>query len=550
MLQPTLHTQRRVKTPPPSGPVDVAIVGAGLGGLVAGAYLARSGLSVAIYDGHYVAGGCATMFERGKKDRRYCFDVGLHYIGDCGPSGGIPTVLRGLSIELDYVPMDQDGFDTLVFPDFEFKIPADKQVYRDRLVALFPKEKKGIDRYMRFLDEVERISKRMDRNAGRMDKGAFLDVLLHGRLLARYQNATLETLLDSCTKNPQLRAVMCGQHGDYGLPPSKVSALLHAGLANHYFSGAYYPRGGGQVIADRIADDIEANGGTIALRHLVERIDVVDGKAVGLRVQGPGGEAFDVRARSVISNADLKRTMLELVGPQHLPAHWVQRANDFEMGGAIFMTYLAVSADVRAAGMRATNYWQFDDYDCEGFYAEVAGGFPAPRGCYITSTSLKDPGTPGHAPEGEHNIEIMGLVPGRASAWGVSDAEALGSKYRRGETYQERKQRVEDDLVGRLEALFPGMTSSITFRESATPVTHTRYTRASDGTGYGLAATPEQFLKGRPGYRGPLPGLYLAGASTRAGHGIVGAMTSGHRCALKVAKDVGVALSEARRKVA
>ena len=87
---------------------------------------------------------------------------------------------------------------------------------------------------------------------------------------------------------------------------------------------------------------------------------------------------------------------------------------------------------------------------------------------------------------------------------------------------------------------FPGTADKIVFRETASPVTHTRFTRATDGTGYGLAATPEQFMKGRPGYRGPVPGLYLAGANTRSGHGIVGAMASGKECAVRILRDAGV----------
>ena len=106
----------------------------------------------------------------------------------------------------------------------------------------------------------------------------------------------------------------------------------------------------------------------------------------------------------------------------------------------------------------------------------------------------------------------------------------------------EQKQRVEDDLVARVERMFPGLSQHIVLRESATPVTHTRFTRASDGTGYGIAATPAQFMKGRPGYRGPIPGLYFAGASTRAGHGVVGAMTSGRNAAQRIASDLGRSL--------
>lgn len=86
---PAGQTKQRVRSTAPDE-VDVAIVGAGLGGLTAGAMLARHGLRVAVFDGHYVAGGCCTMFSRGSGDRRFVFDIGLHYIGDCGPEGRIP----------------------------------------------------------------------------------------------------------------------------------------------------------------------------------------------------------------------------------------------------------------------------------------------------------------------------------------------------------------------------------------------------------------------------------------------------------------------------
>ena len=86
---PTAQTKARVAAPVPER-VDVAIVGAGLGGLMTAARLVRAGRSVALFDGHYVAGGCATMFARGPADRRVAFDIGLHYIGDCGPGGRIP----------------------------------------------------------------------------------------------------------------------------------------------------------------------------------------------------------------------------------------------------------------------------------------------------------------------------------------------------------------------------------------------------------------------------------------------------------------------------
>ena len=91
--------------------------------------------------------------------------------------------------------------------------------------------------------------------------------------------------------------------------------------------------------------------------------------------------------------------------------------------------------------------------------------------------------------------------------------------------------------MGRLVSLFPAAKDRIVLRESATPMSHSRFTGATDGTGYGLACTPEQFMKSRPGYRGPLAGLYMCGASTRAGHGIVGAMMGGKSAALRLLSD-------------
>ncbi len=536
-------TQARTRAPLPDAPVDVAIIGCGPGGLTAGAYLARAGLRVALFDQHYVAGGCMTMFERGRSDNRYRFDVGLHYIGDCGPGGEIPRILAGVDRAVTYLPMDQDGFDTLVFPDFQFRIPVGHDAYRARLLEHFPDEKKGIDRYCRFLREVEAIGKRMEAPGKKSALGMLGSVALHGRLVARYQNATIETFLDSCTQNPRLRAVLLGQSGDYGLPPSQVSALLHAGLANHYFAGAYYPKGGGQVISDELADAIEQAGGSLHLRCGIEKVLVEGGRAVGVRTEPRRGQQHEIRAKVVLSNADLKRTWLELVGVEHAPPEQITKARGYTMGGAIFMTFLGVTADLPALGMRNSNYWCFDDYDMEAFYTEaMVDGVVRPRGCYITSTSFKDPDTAGHSPEGAHSVEIMSLVPGQASAWGVDPAVIDSGKYRKDPAYVALKQRIEDDMIRRLDALFPGTAESVVFRESATPVTHTRYTRASEGTGYGLGATPEQFLKRRPGYRTVIDGLYVCGASTRSGHGIVGAMKSGHNAAKRIARELGATL--------
>lgn len=537
---PTAKTKDRVKTPVPDK-VDVAVIGAGLGGLMSAAILAQAGKEVAVFDGHYVAGGCATMFHRTTRDGTYQFDIGLHYIGDCEPGGAIPTLLAKVGIELEYIPMDQDGFDTIVLPELTYPIPSDRDLYRDRLVEHFPKEVKGIDRYVRLLGEVDHMATVMEKQRRGIKGAAGLlwSVATKARLLPRYQNATISAVLDDCTDDPVLRAVILGQSGDYGLPPSQVSALLHMGLANHYFKGAWYPKGGGQIIADKLCEVIEASGGAICLRKPIDRILVEDGRACGVRVAPKRQDPQHVLAGTVISNADLKHTLSDLLPKEHLSPEWWKKTQNFQMGGAITIACLGIEGDLRELGMQTRNYWCFDTHDMEAVYGDIAKGKLDPRAVYITSASLKDPDTQGHTPPGVMGLEVMCLSPGRAEAWGVSRGDIESGAYRKNPEYLGHKKAVEDQLIDRLDQQFPGMRERVVFRETATPVTHTRFTRATDGTGYGLAATPDQFMKGRPGYRGPIPGLYLAGASTRAGHGIVGAMSSGKHAARRVLKDQG-----------
>ena len=517
--------------------VDVAIIGAGTSGLMAGAELSNRGLRVALFDSHYVAGGCGTQFARGSGDDRYCFDVGLHYVGDCRPDGVMPQLLAGVGAEVDFRPMDQDGYDTLIFPDFRFRIPSSMELYRERLVDLFPSEKRGIDRYLKLVRQVTLVGQKIEQNGGKMTFSTLLDVIFRGRLLAFNQKVTLGQFLDSCTQDEKLRAVIAGQNGDYALPPNEVSALMHCGMAGHFFKGAFYPRGGGQVISDRLAEVIEARGGSIHLRCGIEEILVEDGRAVGVRTEPKRGVQHEIRAKSVLSAADLKQTLLGLLPSSSLPEEWRRRTENYTMAGALFMTFLGVEGDLKDDGMEATNYWQFDGYDFDEAYERGrASETFEPYACYITSASVKDYGTPGHAPVGKSAVEVMTLVDGDPSKWGVEPQGIRRWEYKKSSHYLETKARIEEDMVRRFQELFPTAADRICFRESATPASHSRYTRSSAGTGYGLAGTPDQMLDNRPGYQGPVPGLYLCGASTRAGHGIVGAMMGGHQAAKSIAQ--------------
>ena len=516
---------------PVAAAYDVVVVGSGPGGLVAGALCARAGKRVLVLDAHYVAGGNATVFRR----RRFEFDVGIHYLGDCQPGGLIPRILTGCGVDgVRFLPMDAD-LEQLSFPDFEFTIPRDRAEFERRLVQRFPSEARGIRRYFRFLRQVERVTTAM--SAG--SRWRELAALARAPLVLRHGRGPLGRLLDACTHEPRVRAVLTAQNGTYAIAPARVSAVLHAGLQTHYFvSGGWYPAGGAQVIADRLAESIEAAGGDVRLRARVTRIHVEDGRVAGVTFENKHLGTTRVAAPVVISNADLKRTVRELVGVEHFPESWAQRVEGFEMALPLFVVFLALDVPPERLPYGNVNRWWFADYDFDARYAEVTRGeMPDVPFLYVATASRKDPENPRLAPAGQSNVQLMTIAPPQPEFWGVSEAEVRAGTYEANEGYQAVKTAVMERVIAAAEHVIPDLRAHVVFREAATPLTHTRYTGSSGGTSYGIAATPEQFLERRPSATTPVAGLFLAGASMRAGHGIVGAMTSGVHAADRILHD-------------
>ena len=139
-------------------PWDAVVVGSGPGGLTTAACLSAAGKRVLVVERHDVAGGNTQVFRRHHGNDWYEFDVGVHYIGECGDGELFTNIFAGLGMgdRMTFRPMDRDGFDTLHFPDFTFRVPAGWDEYRERLVAQFPNDRAGIERCITVLRDVAR----------------------------------------------------------------------------------------------------------------------------------------------------------------------------------------------------------------------------------------------------------------------------------------------------------------------------------------------------------------------------------------------------------
>jgi hypothetical protein len=135
---------------------NVTIIGGGLGGLIAGANLAKLGKKVLLLEQHNIPGGCATAFKR--KD--FVMEVGLHEMDGLCEGDSKVKIFDSLGVfegvDFKEVP---DLFNLKSHnPDFVFQ--HGRGVAEKALLDRFPDEKKGIENFFKTINKVsEEINK-------------------------------------------------------------------------------------------------------------------------------------------------------------------------------------------------------------------------------------------------------------------------------------------------------------------------------------------------------------------------------------------------------
>jgi len=475
---------------------DIIIIGGGLGGLTAGARLAKEGKKVLLLEQHDRPGGCATTFKR----KEYTMEVGLHEMEGLYPRDQKMKMFEDLGLLQRITFLELPEFYRFINDRQDIVIPHRVEDAKVVLKNAFPGEEEGIDAYFWHLANAKRVMV-LNRNQPEKNIGQFLDEII---------------------SNDDLKLVLLGNLGYYHDDPYTLSWFYYLSAQNSNYGGrANYIQGGSQKLSDALMDIILEHGGEVKLKKLVTRIDYTGKRAVGVTYTDSLGlkkESCSDLAKDIIVNAalpSLAENLLSDADGKKLAAH----LPDQNIGASLLTVYYGFNKALKEVGNSHYATFVFDpsiktqadilpnnhsDFSKRSFtfvdYSQVDSRL-APAGKSVGAVCAID-------------------YP--------SDWESLSR-----EEYLRMKADVADTITERCEQFIPGFRESVEYVEVATSLTVKRFTLNPGGAVYGFAQTPNRNFD----YLSAVPeNIHIASAWGKLGGGFSGAFINGYNMAGELLK--------------
>lgn len=563
---------------------DAIVIGGGHNGLVAAAYLAKSGMDVLVLERRHIVGGAAVTEEivPGFKFSRASYLAGLLR----------PQIIRDLQLErfgFKYLPRDPSSFTpTLASSPYHGKylVLGENEAANHASISQFSaKDAEAYPRYEAFLGKVRDIMQPLLDNplpslnplgAGLSWKDRVASVkvlsqlvraaLKHKEVLVPFYElftGPAQQILDRWFESEILKTTLATDAVVGALVSLKQNGSAYV-LLHHVMGEAAgkkgvwsYVQGGMGAISNAIAASARSHGAEIVTNATVKRIlyekEQVKGGG-GYRVSGVEMEDGSViHANVVLAGCTPFHTFLELLpglakvsgmdpdAESPIPddfTHHIRFADyscgAFKINCAVdklpnFACYPSPADGTPGPMHKGTIHFECLMEELENAYREASMNMPASRPVVeMTIPSAVDSTI---APPGKHVVQLFVQfapydVDPKVGSWAD---EAF-------------KNQFADRIFRVVEEFCPGFSASVIGRDVLSPMDLERIFGLHRGQICHGSLSLHQLAYARPmsgfsDHRSPLKGLYMCGAGTHPGGGVQGA--PGKNCAEIVLRDVG-----------
>jgi phytoene dehydrogenase-like protein len=459
---------------------DVIVIGSGLGGLTGANVLAKAGHRVLLVEHHYQYGGLATWFTR---KGGHIFDISLHGF----PVGMIKSCRKYWTREIadSIVQLKNIRF---VNPEMDVWTTFTREDYTRVLVEQFGLARAQVEGFYGYLRGMNFYDSSAETT------GEMLERFFPGR------NDVKRLLMEP----------IAYANGSTLDDPAITYGIV---FSNFMGSGVYTFRGGSDLLIDKMTAELRKNGVELRKKVLVERILVEErgGVKVACGIVAKGGRV--VRAKAVLSNANIKNTVFGLAGAENFPAGYAAAAQAVRINSSSCQVYFGIRKGETLPHIGDLVFTSASPSFSSGELTD-----------FHTSSRTFSMYYPDTRP-GSDRYTVVASINGQYADWSsLSEAD-----------YIREKERLIEESIAALERFIPGVRAMIDWKEAATPRTIERYTTHFGGTSFG---TKFEGLKVSMDLPDQLPGLYHAGSVGIIMSGWLGTINYGVITANKVDRYV------------
>jgi phytoene dehydrogenase-like protein len=284
---------------------DVVIVGSGLAGMTAANILGRNGHSVLLLESHNKLGGFATWFFR--NNRNHVFDISLHGF----PVGMIKTCKKYWSKEIaDSIVQLKDV--RFVNPQFNVQTDFTKEHYTQVMVEQFGVSRETVDGFFDFLGSMNFYDN------SKMTNRDLYEKFFPGR------NDVIRFLMEPITY----------ANGSTLDDPAITYGIV---FSNFMSKGVYTFKGGTDQLINKMKEELLKNNVDIKLQAKVEKIGVTQGRVTHVMTNEKC-----VKTKVVLSNGNIKSTILNLVGEEHFSKEYIKKTKDIRLNSSSCQVYMGL----------------------------------------------------------------------------------------------------------------------------------------------------------------------------------------------------------------